>query len=113
MAWFKNTLIGRPEHLIPLIEASIIAIDSKYLGESSVVQIELVNQSSVEFTLENRSPYSMHSDSDILTLKPGKNSIKVKTLERLDSFELKFGVLNGVTAPKTHPEIVLKVGNRE
>jgi len=35
--------------------------------------------------------------------------IQVKTLEQLASFELPFKVLNTVTAPKTHPNISLKV----
>jgi len=65
-----------------------------------VVRIELNNQSNVEFTLENKSPYGLHSDSHILTLKPGSNFLEVKTLKRLDSLELKFGVMNAIVAPK-------------
>ena len=109
VVWFKNTLIGRPEHLVPLIEATIVATGAEYMGKSSVVRVDLNNSSNVEFTLENRSSYSLHSDSHVLIIKPGQNSIEVKTLDRLDSFEMKFGVMNAVVAPKTHPEIILKV----
>lgn len=109
VAWFKNTLIGRQEHLVPLIEATIVVEGARYMGKSSVVRIDLDNRSHVEFTLENRSTYTLQSDAHVLILKPGRNSIEVKTLKRLDSFEMNFGVMNAVVAPKTHPEISLRV----
>ena len=40
VAWFNNLLIGREEHLLPLIEASLEVKKATYQGKSSVVTLD-------------------------------------------------------------------------
>jgi hypothetical protein len=110
VAWHNNTLIGRAEWLLPLIRSSVSVEKTAYQGISSVLDVTLRNDSDVEFILYNKSRYNLHDDAGLVMLHPNTTTkIQVKTLEQLKNLELKFEVLNAVTAPGIHPEITLEV----
>lgn len=110
VAWHNNTLIGREAHLVPLIQSAISVQSADYQGPSSVVTVTLKNDSDAEFVLVNQSKYTFHDDAGVVIMKAnGTTKIEVKTLEQLAEFELKFTVLNAVTAPGKHPDLTLKV----
>jgi hypothetical protein len=110
VVFFNNVLIGRLAHLKPLIEASLKAKDVSYLGSTQVLSVTLVNNSSVEYILDNKSGYTLHKHTDLVTV-PAKSKIElqVKTLENLDHVTLKFEVLNAVNAPNSHPELIMEL----
>ncbi len=108
VVFFKNLLIGRDEYLVPLIKECLKVSSAKYLEQSTVLELEIENVTSAEFTLQNRSDYTFHGNSDIITLKAGeKTVIEVKTKEKLKSIEIPFEVLNAVHAPNSHPTVSL------
>jgi len=112
--WFNESVIGKSEFLIPLIEHSLIVKRSytmkSYTGESSVQAVEIENKSSTDYILENLSDFSLHSHADVFTIKThGTETVGVMTLKKMPEFELCFKVLNAVVAPNTHPEINLKI----
>jgi 3',5'-nucleoside bisphosphate phosphatase len=110
VVWFDNTLIGRAEHLEPLLKASIVVEAASYIGSSSVAEVTFKNNSDAEFILLSKSAYTLHQNTDIIVLHPNASTtIQVKTLQQLANFDLRFVVLNGIIAPKTHPEMVWKV----
>lgn len=110
IAWFNNTLVGREEHLQPLINACLSVEKAGYIGTSQVAEVDIMNDSDVEYILLNKSAYSLHANTDVIVLHPNTTTtIQVKTREELEAFELDFEVLNAVTAPKTHPSIQLVV----
>jgi len=110
VAWFKDLLIGRDSLLRPLIKASLQIEKLGYQGISSVIDIYIRNNSSVNYILANQSPYSFHANGDVITLKANEvTKIEVKTLKQLKEFALDFEVLNGIIAPKKHPMVSLKV----
>jgi len=114
VAWFKDLLIGRDSVLQPLIEASLEVEKVGYQGISSVVDVYIRNNSSVNYILANQSPYTFHANGDVITLKANETTkIEVKTLKQLKKFTLNFEVLNGITAPKRHPIVSLKGGGPE
>ena len=119
VAWFKNSLIGRPEHLVPLINASLIAETAKYdgsthMGEKTVATVNLVNNSSASFLLQNIGKYALHNHSAVVEIAANSSTvIKVKTLQKLSAFDLKFKVLNALVAPDEHPEVSLTVTVQE
>ncbi|MEX0770385.1 MAG: Sb-PDE family phosphodiesterase [Balneolaceae bacterium] len=109
VVWKEDLLIGREEYLVPLIEASLEITESYYLGDTSVLQVEIKNSTGQTFLLENKSEYSLHHNTDIITLKPYSiSTFQVMTLERLDQIHWPLEVLNGITAPDTHPVITLE-----
>lgn len=108
--WFNNTLIGKEEHLLPLLQSSIQVVEVEYQPKTTVANVTIENHSDADFLLENLSPYVMHRNTDILTIKAHEKTIlEVKTLEQKDTFNLKFSVLNAIVAPNEHPVINLPV----
>ncbi len=108
--WFKNTLIGREEQLVPLIEASLVIKKAHYPGKLTVLTVTIENNSDVEYLLKNQSDMTFHLDADVIKLEPHSTKrLDVRTIERKTSVDLAFEVLNAVTAPNTHPTVTLKV----
>ncbi len=108
--WFNNTLIGRSEYLVPLIEQSVKVVSAAYSGKTSVLALTIENNSDVDFIMENNSKYTLHRNTDVFTVKANDlTRLEIKTIEKIENVELNFTVLNAVTAPKTHPKIRLQV----
>jgi len=109
-AWFNNLLIGREAQITPLIMASLKVAKATYTEKSTVLQIEIQNNSDAEFILENLSEYTLHANANLVTASPHATTLlQVKTLESKEEISLRFKVMNAVIAPKTNPEITLKV----
>ena len=114
VVWFNNLLIGNTEFLVPLIESSMLVKKvvplSSYKGESLVEQVTIENISDTDFILENLSGYTLHNNADVVEVKAkSKTIIEIKTLKAKPTLAIKFKVLNAVTAPNTHPEIMVKI----
>ncbi len=110
VVWFNNTLIGREKQLIPLVKAAIVVEKASYIGSSSIAEVTFKNNSDAEFILLNKSPFTLHQNTDVVVLHPNASTtIQVKTKEQLANFDLPFVVLNAITAPQTHPEMTWKV----
>ncbi len=108
--WHNNLLIGRAEHLAPLLGASLKVTGARYQGDTAVLDVFIENTSDAEFVLDNRSDYTFHTRSDIITLAPHTTTrLAVKPGQQVDAVTLSFDVLNAVTAPETHPTITFDV----
>ncbi len=112
VVFYNNMLIGREDYLLPLIDRCLNPQEAKYLttwaGETSVVRILIQNKSDASFILKSKSEFKFHDVGEIVVLDPNSiTELKVKTIDVLEEFQLKFEVLTAVTAPNTHPEIEL------
>lgn len=110
VVYFNNLLIGRKAFLVPLINASLKVTEVNYIGDLSVLSVTIKNTSDVDYILKNKSDYSFHKNSDVITLKANSaKTIEVKTLVKLSSVTLNFEVLNAILAPRTNPEITIEL----
>lgn len=109
VAALGSLLVGREEFLVPVIEASIMVVSATYdVGDILGVSIE--NTSSATFLLRNLSPFNFHNSGDTVMVKARDTTfLQVKTVERMELVELEVEVLNALTAPKTHPRVVLRI----
>lgn len=108
--WYQNLLIGREEYVVPLINESLTVTETSYRRNSSVLRIEIANNSDAEYLLDSQNEISFHVHSDVIQLSPHTTTeIQVKPGERVESLNLQFEVLNAVIAPETHPSITLDV----
>lgn len=107
--WYKNILIGKEEHLMPLVQASLTLEDLSYPEEETVLTVHLANTSDVAYILDNQSPYTFHEHADLVMVPPHETiALQVKTVDRLSKIELRFEVLNAIIAPNTHPTLTLE-----
>lgn len=112
VAVIDDTLIGRPEQVVPVVNASLVAMSAEYRDKnnSSVAIVTFRNASSVSYILENVSDYNFQTHGDVIALPAmDDTAIQVKTLIRRTNFDLKFRALNVITAPGQHPEITIPV----
>ncbi|HAY37665.1 MAG TPA: PHP domain-containing protein [Bacteroidetes bacterium] len=113
IAWYLDTFIGREEHVMPLIHATLNVESAAYTGNSSILRVMLTNSSESEYTLRNTSGFRFHNHADLLIVPPHHSlEVLVKTGERMDSIDLSFDVLNVLTAPDTHPNVTLNVTSK-
>lgn len=110
IVWFNELLIGREEHVLPLVQSSLQVVDAIYRPNTTVLNLRIENKSDVEFSLKNLSPFTFHNFADIVTIAPNDTtSLLVKTIDDLDDLELQFEVQNVVTAPGEHPTLEIPV----
>jgi len=106
VVWFQNMLIGREEHLKPLLEASLSLDSASYPEGWEVLIVKLSNQSDANFQLKNLSDYTFYSNTDFVEI-PAHGSIElyIKSAIRITQLELEFEVLNALVAPKRQASI--------
>jgi len=109
--WFNNTLIGRVEHLKPLLEASVKVTNVAYAGNTNVLEVSFSNVSDANFTMKNTSSYSLQRNSNIFELPAHtETTIRIKTITRLEgALNWKLEVLNTVVKPQTPATIELNL----
>ena len=108
---FKDRLIGKSEHLLPLLESIITISSNGYRKGTQILKIEILNNSSANMVLENLSEFNFADSDDLISIpKNGKITLQVKTLEVLNNLDLKFRILNALTAPKQNPVIAFEIG---
>ena len=108
VVWFKDTLIGKEDNLVPLLNAIISSRTLGYKPETEIAKIEITNNSSSILKLKNKSNFTFLNNTSSLEL-PANNSIKleIKTLKILKNLSLEFEVQNALIEPKIHPTIVI------
>ena len=108
VVWFKNSLMGRPQHLGPLLEASLSLHDASY-GEGEILNVSISNTSDADFHLRNKSKYGFYRNTDLITVgQHSTETIMVKTGSKISEVELEFEVLNALITPKQTASITLK-----
>ena len=109
VVWFKNMLIGRPEHLGPLLEASLSLQDASY-GNQKILSVSINNNSDADFFLRNKSKYGFYDGhTDIIVVAQHTTvKLQVKTGKKVRRIELEFEVLNALTAPRQTASIILE-----
>lgn len=111
VVWFDDQLIGREEYLRPLLEASVETVSAAYDDDTSILVVEVENRSDATFIVRNVSRHPLHEHADVFTLPAHRTTtVRVKLPERVDRVALSLEVLNAVTAPDTHPVVVLEAG---
>ena len=108
VAWVENTLIGRDEVLMPLIESSLKVTAVAKRPESEVINVTLANTSDATFELANHGGHRFYEQASLIRV-PAHSKLTINvTGETRSAFDLVFQVLNAVTEPETHP--VLRLG---
>ena len=114
VAAYNDLLIGRQEFLEPLILNSVSIHNPQYMTGTEIVELTLKNECSSDLIFENKSDYTFHESSPVFVLKAHESKIlKVKTLQKMVSFELKLEALGAFYAPAKHPVLRWEVTVKE
>lgn len=107
VAWFRQTLLGKKENMKALLDACLKTKIKGYEGDTSILEIELRNNSDAAFILENSSVYDFRQHGKIIEVAPqSKILIQVVTARgNIDAQPLTFKVLNAIINHKEFAEI--------
>ena len=104
--WFKDLIIGKEESILPIIKSNLNLKPLGYLGDTTLLEIEISNLSSMPFSLHYTGNYTFHKNSKFITI-PKKSSIiiQVKTVSKTSEIKLAFEILNAVSGLKESPKL--------
>ena len=112
VVWFKNILLAREENMSELLNATLKVDRAYYNDKQSILFVEIVNQSDVNFKLRNTSRFSFFHNTEFIELgEHGRVKIGVRTNGRVKDISLEFEILNALISPKEHALIKLQVSN--
>lgn len=101
VAVYNDLLVGKPEFLKPLLQASVVIESANYLPNTTVLKVELKNISSSDLLFENQMEFNFYDSSPVFEVSAGKiKTVHIKTQEKLNSVKLKLKALGAFTAPK-------------
>jgi hypothetical protein len=104
--WFEKQMIGRPEWLEPLLEASVDIAAPHYRGKDYVL-VKVRNKSDIELQLERTGSIG----PETATLPPQSTSmVKIGTGHPEGPIELVYRVTNYLVAPGEGLEVSVTVG---
>ena len=107
VVWFKNWLMGREEHLQPLLDACLSFSDVAY-QDKEILGVTIRNVSDADFHLRSLSEYGLHRHASTFTVKQHSSErILVRTGGGVESLTMEFEVLNAYTAPDVTARIEL------
>jgi hypothetical protein len=114
VVWYKNLLIGRPAHLLPLLDACLSVTKATSRTNSTMVEVTINNASDADFELHNLSGYTFMFNGDAIEVPAhGETTLLVKPGKDVTSLDLEFEVRNALVAPKERARIVLDVSEIE
>ena len=109
VVWYENDLVGKEEHLVPLIDASISVSSARYEPNTSVLEVTLENSSDATFLLFNWGDLTFHDATNLITAAPRTTTFFVKTIEQVPHVDLEFLVANASSKPGEPLEWTLRV----
>ncbi|MEC8047021.1 MAG: Sb-PDE family phosphodiesterase [Pseudomonadota bacterium] len=110
VVWFRNLLIGREQHLQPLLAASLSASPLSYRATTYIAEVTLNNVSDADFNLRYTGDYTFMNNADRITVPAhGQIKLQIKPGKRSKKLTLPFVVENTLTAPEKHAQIEIEV----
>ena len=104
VVWYDKKLIGKSDHLLPLINSSLEIESAHYINATTIAHVVISNNSDAPYTMRNQSEYDFYNGTNLIMIPPhGSTIIDVRTLIKKRKFELQFEVLNALVKPDTHP----------
>lgn len=106
VVWWKDTLIGRSEHLLPLLQASVEIAEMEPTEWG--IRVLLRNHSDAAMTLRNDTGLQPSIQSRLIHLPAHGETAVTFSMDEPARTPLKFAVLNALVAPNQAAELILE-----
>ena len=104
--WFEDIIAGKEKILSSIINSNLKVKSNGYVGETTLLEISLTNLSSLPLKLSYIGEFTFHQYSDFLEVPAKKTiTVQVKTVKKLQSFLMKFKILNAIIGRKKNLHI--------
>ncbi|MDG2109203.1 MAG: Sb-PDE family phosphodiesterase, partial [Flavobacteriaceae bacterium] len=105
VVWFNDLIIGKEESIEQIIKDNIQFGRLEYLKSNTILNVDVKNESSVEFQMEYLGNFSFHKRTTFFTIPPKSQiSLQIKTRTKKKTVNLPFRILNAVIGPKEYLE---------
>tara|TARA_B100000575_G_scaffold121602_1_gene96819 strand:+ start:3035 stop:4138 length:1104 start_codon:yes stop_codon:yes gene_type:complete len=96
--WFKDLLIGREENIKPILHSNLKLKSNGYVGETTLLEIEISNLSSIPIDIEYLGEFTFHRNSKFLKVPPNSSTnIQIKTISKRKNINFPIKILNVIT----------------
>lgn len=110
VAWINDDLIGRSENVEQVVRACLSVQPKGYVPRSSVMEVELVNQCPLAFTLKNTGVRTFHNVTDLVRVpRYGTAKVQVRMNEETRTMALDLAVLNTQVRPRQNLTLTYSV----
>lgn len=102
VAWYNQLLVGNADMMKLLIDASLVFKNKGYIGDSQILEVEILNTSDAKFILQNKSVYNFYKHHDIIEVEPHHSvKLEVQTVKgNIQTQPLELEVTNAVIGYK-------------
>ncbi|HPI48948.1 MAG TPA: Sb-PDE family phosphodiesterase [Hyphomonadaceae bacterium] len=109
VAIFKDNLVGRKANVEAVVRSTLkIEVDTP-LPRTTVTPVSIVNDSPVDYILENTGPEGAYDEAHVFTVKAGSTfTLLIKNVPDPSKLSLTFKALNTYIAPREHLVLTVK-----
>lgn len=109
VAVFNDNLAGREENVEAVVRASLRLEVGDYQPNTTVAQVELINDSPIDFVLENAGQEGFYDEANLFRVPAHDTvSLKVRDTPDLAALSLTFRVLNAFIGPRESLRVTLR-----
>jgi len=109
VAIFKDNLVGRKANVEAVVRSTLkIEVDTP-LPRTTVTPVSIINDSPVDYILENTGPEGAYDEAHVFTVKAGSTfTLLIKNVPDPSKLSLTFKALNTYIAPREHLVLTVK-----
>lgn len=108
VAIYNDNLIGRKNNVEAVVRGTLRMEIGEALPRTTVQGVSIINDSPVDYMLENMGPEGAYDEGHVFTVKSGSRfTLLIKNVSDPSNLSLNFRVLNTYIAPREH--LVLRV----
>ena len=109
VAVYKDDLIGRKENVEAVVRGTLRLEMDDALPKTTVVPVSVINDSPIDYMLENTGGEGFYDEVHVFTVKAGSTfTLLVKNVPDASKLNLTFKALNTYVAPREHLSVNLK-----
>ena len=80
VVWYDKKLIGKSDHLLPLISGSLKIESAHYVSATTIAHVVISNNSDAPYTMRNHSEYDFYNGTNLVVIPPhGSAIVDVRT----------------------------------
>ena len=109
VAVYNDNLIGKRENVEAVVRSTLRLEVDKPLPRTTVQAVSVINDSPMDYIVENTGPEGAYDEGHVFTVKAGSAfTLLIKNVPDPSKLSLTFKVLNTYTAPREHLTIQLR-----
>lgn len=109
VAIYNDNLVGKKENVEAVVRSTLKIEVDKPLPNTTVVPVSVINDSPVDYILENSGAEGAYDEAHVFTVRAGSTfTLLIKNVPDASKLSLTFNALNTYIAPREHLTVQLR-----